>query len=85
MLAQGWTALHRAAMHGSIQLCQVLVQDCGALLEVLDAEGNTPLHTAMFWGQFGTAAYLLSRGANPGAINNVSAGGVRASTPTHVT
>jgi ankyrin repeat protein len=84
MLAQGWTALHRAAMHGSIQLCQVLVQDCGALLEVLDAEGNTPLHTAMFWGQCGTAAYLLSRGANPGAINNVSAGGARASTPAHV-
>lgn len=43
---EGWTPLHWAAFHGSVEAAKELVKKEGNLLSVLDKEGNTPLDMA---------------------------------------
>ena len=51
----------------------MLVEECFAQLDVIDADGNTPLHVAAHWGQCAVASYLLAKGAPPTTLNNVRA------------
>ena len=72
VLVTRWCALHRAALHGFVDLCRTLVEDCGADMGITDVNGNTPLHRAFCWNQAGVAAYLLSKGASADQLNLVS-------------
>jgi ankyrin repeat protein len=62
--AGGFTALLYAARQGCVECAKHLVQG-GAIVDMADPEGVTPLILAMSNGRFDTGAYLLSAGANP--------------------
>ena len=51
-----------------LQIVRLLV-DKGALVRVVDRSGSTALHDAAFWGLADVANFLLSRGADIGAID----------------
>ena len=70
--AAGHAPLHKAAVRGAASLVDWLVSpsggDCGALIDALDADGNTPLALAAIWGEADAARVLLRHGANPDAF-----------------
>jgi hypothetical protein len=53
---EGWTPLHWAAFHGSIDAAKELVKKEARLLSVLDKEGHTALETAKSEGNDAVAA-----------------------------
>ena len=59
------------------ELCVVLLKN-GAKIDVVDKDGNEPLHTACHQGHTETSKLLLSNGANVNAINK------HGETPLHV-
>ncbi|CAM0948127.1 unnamed protein product [Alopecurus aequalis] len=63
----GHNALHLAAANGRTHVCRYLVQDLGLPVDARSSQGDTPLVLAAMWGHTATAAYLLARGAKPGA------------------
>lgn len=65
------TVLHLMACCGKAALCR-LVLTLGARF-LADRDGNTPLHLACHFGQWDAALLLCSRGAAPGARNNINA------------
>ncbi|QPC78184.1 hypothetical protein HYE68_008936 [Fusarium pseudograminearum] len=58
-----------AAMSGSLDIARLLVKN-GALLEVSNSDGNTPLHHASAYGHPEVARFLLEKGANIESRNN---------------
>lgn len=62
----GLTPLHRAAIEGSHECLQLLI-DLGANVNARDGSGWTPLHDAVYHGNFNCALVLLSAGADPEA------------------
>jgi ankyrin repeat protein len=70
-LYDGQTALHEAALYGSIATMRILLAN-GADPNLQDDEGNSPLHLAMYCGSVKRAALLLDHDANPNAGNNKS-------------
>jgi len=59
--------LHFAAMNGMNDVVELLIQK-GAYINILDENGNTPLHIACKYNQVNTAILLLKLGAN--CVNN---------------
>ena len=59
----GLTPLHRAAIEGSYECIQLLI-DLGANVNAQDEYGWTPLHDAVFHGHVNCAAVLINAGAN---------------------
>lgn len=55
------TALHCAALEGSLKIAKILVT-AGAYLRCFDEEGMTPLHFAAMEGSFDVAQYLFDAG-----------------------
>lgn len=62
----GLTPLHRAAIEGSYECLQLLI-DLGANVNARDEIGWTPLHDAVFHGHVSCALVLLNAGADLGA------------------
>ena len=54
----GATLLHIAASNGFNEVVETLIKR-GVALEVMDEDGWTPLHAAVYWGQESTIAKLL--------------------------
>jgi len=64
----GWTALHYAARWGHVPLLRVLL-NAGANVNIKTQERETPLHKACRSNKIPACAYLMSRGADPHALN----------------
>ena len=54
----GHAALHRAASTGKIKICELLVNEFKASVNIADAEGNTPLYVCFVC--FFHLAFLVS-------------------------
>ncbi|KAH8067053.1 hypothetical protein JL720_12564 [Aureococcus anophagefferens] len=62
----GWSALHRASMHGQLDAMRVLVLECGAAVDNVDEDGWTAAHRAAWSGQLESLRCLvLELGADP--------------------
>lgn len=59
----GLTPLHRAAIEGSYDCLQLLI-DQGASVDIKDENGCTPLHDAVYHGNISCVLALLKAGAN---------------------
>ncbi|CAF5092477.1 unnamed protein product, partial [Rotaria sp. Silwood1] len=66
---QRQTLLHCACKKGYIDLVRWLVDERKANLDIVDINGNSPLHLACYGGHKSVVEYLLSQGANPLLIN----------------
>ena len=64
-----FTALHMAAWHGQLEVCQILLQ-YKADHNSLDRDGQTPLHRASYRGHANVALLLLERGVDVNAQDN---------------
>ena len=60
------TPLHRAVLHNDCELCKVLIEK-GAVIDSLDANGGTPLFTAVMdyrGGDGSIISFLIKKGAD---------------------
>lgn len=64
----GWTAIVWAADIGNPKMVSALL-NCGADVNICDAENNTALHWATLSGSIETIMLLLQRGCNLSAQN----------------
>ncbi|GAA6007058.1 hypothetical protein JCM11491_001491 [Sporobolomyces phaffii] len=55
----GFAPLHHAAKKGHVEVAKWLIQDCGAMAGLEDADGETALHKACLGGRTEVAEYLL--------------------------
>src|ERR1700733_8001735 len=69
-LCEGMAPLHMATKGGQLDVMGFLV-DSGALLNVKDKNGNTPLHSVALNGSAWTAVWLRQHGADPEVRNDV--------------
>ena len=69
--AKGWTALHVAAGFARVSIISYLVRH-GANVNTVDEDGDTPLITATALGCQYTVQMLLTSGADPNFITDVS-------------
>ena len=60
---------HRFAPGGMLAAVKYLVEELGADVNAADHEGNTALHQAAARGDVEMIKYLVSKGANPKAVN----------------
>lgn len=67
----GATMLHIAACNGYLDVCQFILEQKGVNPNVGDDEGNTPLHLAVFFMQYETVMFLVAKGADLRARNNL--------------
>ncbi len=67
------TALHCAALEGSVKIAKMLV-DAGACLRCFDEEGMTPLHFAAMEGSLDVAQYLFEVGKDLRGHSNTHLG-----------
>ncbi|CAH8860780.1 unnamed protein product [Trichobilharzia szidati] len=65
----GYTALHRAAYAGSVDVLRCLIKH-GANVNNRTEDGWTPLHSAAFWNQLASVQLLLEAGADQNALTN---------------
>lgn len=65
----GWTALHFAAVDNNVEMVRCLVEQGGALIDVVTSDGNTPLCTSIAYDHDNVALLLLELGANPHRAN----------------
>lgn len=63
-----WSALHYAAASGSLKAVKILL-DAGADINAKSANGTTPLMMAARENKEEVARFLLSKGADPSAVN----------------
>ena len=54
-----------------IRTCRFLLEQDDIDINVIDSDGNTPLHTALELGQETISMLLILHGANVSAVNNV--------------
>merc|ERR1719187_3158651 len=59
----GATALHVAAAKGYIKVMNIVMQ-AGAIVNIQDYDGWTPLHAAAHWAQREACELLVEHGAN---------------------
>ncbi|ETL93748.1 hypothetical protein F441_08479 [Phytophthora nicotianae CJ01A1] len=64
----GWTALHLAVITEEIEVIKELLA-AGAMIDAVDADGQTPLLQACLGGQLNIVRLLLNAGANPAHQN----------------
>ncbi|OZJ07015.1 hypothetical protein BZG36_00018 [Bifiguratus adelaidae] len=62
--ATGTTPLQLACSRGYLDIVKFLIEDCGAIVDLANKEGETPLHKACYFGHLAVAHYLLSKHAN---------------------
>ncbi len=60
---------HRNHPAGFMPAVKYLVEECGADVDALDAEGSTPLHNAAARGDVEMIEYLVSKGADVTIVN----------------
>lgn len=60
---RGWTALHRAAVHGHLECLGILIQG-NAIINVVDHDGATPIAWAALFGHDDCVNYLAVQGAD---------------------
>ena len=60
---------HRNHPAGFLPAVKFLVEECGADVNAVDHEGNTPLHNAAARGDVTLIRYLVEKGADPTAVN----------------
>ncbi|KAK4468138.1 hypothetical protein MN116_008304 [Schistosoma mekongi] len=65
----GYTALHRAAYGGHVEVLQCLIK-YGANVNNRTEDGWTPLHSAAFWNKLACVQLLISAGADLNALTN---------------
>jgi len=66
----GDLSIHIAASEGNIKLIELLLAKQPSLLEIKNADGDTPLLLACHSGRAAAVEIFLARGANANAINN---------------
>lgn len=64
---RGQTALHLAARHGHDPVCKLLLRNKEVKLDVVDEEGQQPVHLTVPNGHFDTFTLLVKHGADPNA------------------
>ncbi|CDU26081.1 uncharacterized protein SPSC_06248 [Sporisorium scitamineum] len=65
--SNGLVPLHFAAKEGQTDIVRWLVTEAGAIVEMEDREGETPLHKAAMAGKLSVTSVLLSHGADANA------------------
>ncbi|CAI2731490.1 unnamed protein product [Schistosoma spindalis] len=65
----GYTALHRAAYGGHVEVLQCLMK-YGANINNRTEDGWTPLHSAAFWNKLSCVQLLIAAGADLNALTN---------------
>ena len=60
---------HRNHPAGFMPAVKYLVEECGADVNAIDHEGNTPLHNAAARGDVEMIRYLVEKGADPTVVN----------------
>jgi ankyrin repeat protein len=65
---QGATPLHVAAAKGYLDVMEILLKARKAMLDCTDKDGWTPLHAAVYWGEFPAAEVLVINGADFSAV-----------------
>ncbi|ODO07268.1 hypothetical protein L198_00847 [Cryptococcus wingfieldii CBS 7118] len=65
----GKTALHVAAQSGNSPFIEFLCDFAGADVDMVDLQGNAPLHYAAAWGHLESVRVLLEKGCQFGAQN----------------
>jgi ankyrin repeat protein len=63
--AQRQTLLHCACKKGYFDMVRWLVVEHSANVDLVDFNGNSPLHLAVYGGHLDIVEYLLNRGCNP--------------------
>lgn len=63
------TPLHDAAAGGFLEVVELLYNAAPGTVNVADDDGDTPLHNAARGGHMDVAQFLLSKGADPVAVN----------------
>lgn len=63
------TPLHVSSAQGNVEVMQLLIE-YGAMVDVQDFDGDTPMHDAAMAKQFEAVATLLHAGADPEIIND---------------
>eukprot|EP00040_Diaphanoeca_grandis_P005922 m.35124 g.35124 ORF g.35124 m.35124 type:complete len:357 (+) comp17087_c0_seq1:238-1308(+) len=67
----GSTLLHVACCNGYVDVVQLLLDQDTINPNVKDENGNTPLHTAVFFCQYECTMYLVAKGADMKATNHL--------------
>ncbi|BGO96805.1 hypothetical protein NBRC10513v2_000741 [Rhodotorula toruloides] len=57
----GLAPLHYAAQRGHVDVVKWLIEECGAMPELEDGDGETPLHKAAHSGHLDVCRFLISR------------------------
>ncbi|CAJ1375336.1 unnamed protein product [Effrenium voratum] len=70
--SRGETGLHLACASGQGEVAQLFIQAAPQILDMQDADGNTPLHAAALEGHLECALILLRNGAEVDVKNNQS-------------
>ncbi|CAH8556894.1 unnamed protein product [Schistosoma turkestanicum] len=65
----GYTALHRSAYGGHVEVLQCLIK-YGANVNNRTEDGWTPLHSAAFWNKLACVQILIAAGADLNALTN---------------
>lgn len=65
--SNGLVPLHFAAKEGKTDIVRWLITEAGAIVEMEDREGETPLHKAAMAGKLSVTSLLLSHGADANA------------------
>ncbi|TKY86131.1 hypothetical protein EX895_004956 [Sporisorium graminicola] len=65
--SNGLVPLHFAAKEGQTDIVRWLITEAGAIVEMEDREGETPLHKAAMAGKLSVTSVLLSHGADANA------------------
>lgn len=67
----GRTPLHLAAEKGQLQPCRLLLTKHGSrLLDLADANGNTPLQSALLFKHYSVARFLIDSSARSNIVNS---------------
>lgn len=65
---QGWTPLHHACYHGSIEVAKIIIKD-KQFLNVCDRKDRRPIHLAAYCGYKNIVKDLINNGADPNVVD----------------